>query len=33
MKREYPYLNDADFLLSIDTQHLQKEYIKITLLD
>ena len=31
--KKYPYLNDADFIKEIDTQHLQKQYIKITLLD
>ncbi len=31
--KKYPYLNDANFIKLIDTQHLQKQYIKIILLD
>jgi len=31
--RQYPYLSDNEFLLEIDTQHLQKQYIKLVLLD
>ena len=32
-KKTYPYLNDETFLQEIDTQHLQNQYIKLTLLD
>lgn len=32
-RKTYPYLNDADFLIKIDTQHLQNYHIKLTLLD
>ena len=32
-RKNYSYLNDADFIKNIDTQHLQKQYVKITLLD
>lgn len=33
MKKSYPYLNDSDFLYLIDTQHLQNQFVKLTLLD
>ena len=32
-RKVYPYLNNARFLKLVDTQHLQNQYIKITLLD
>jgi len=33
MRKNYPYLKDEDFLYLIDTQKLQKQFIKLTLLD
>lgn len=33
MKRNYPYLKDKDFLVLADTQRIQNQYIKLTLLD
>jgi hypothetical protein len=33
MKKIYPYLNDEDFIYQVDLQHLQKQYVKIILLD
>jgi len=33
MKKIYPYLKDDNFLYEVDLQHLQKQYIKIILLD
>ena len=32
-KKSYPYLNDENFIKDIDFQHLQNQYIKLTLLD
>ena len=32
-RKNYPYLNNEEFLQEIDTQHLQDQYLKITLLD
>lgn len=32
-KKTYPYLNDENFIKTIDTQKLQNQYIKLTLLD
>lgn len=32
-RKSYPYLNDSNFLKLVDTQHLQNQYLKITLLD
>ena len=33
MRKIYPYLNDSDFLYQVDTERLQNQLIKITLLD
>ena len=33
MKKNYPYLKDSNFLIKADTQRLQNQLIKITLLD
>lgn len=33
MRRNYEYLNDKQFLLKIDREHLQEQYAKITLLN
>ena len=33
MRKNYPYLKDADFLYLADTQRLQNQFVKLTLLD
>jgi hypothetical protein len=33
MRKNYPYLNDANFLITADTQKLQNQFIKLTLLN
>ena len=33
MKTIYPYLKDEEFLITVDTQRLQSQYIKLVLLD
>lgn len=33
MRKYYPYLNDTDFVIKVDTERLQDQFIKIILLD
>ena len=33
MLSNYPYLQDSNFLKQMDLQHLQEQYVKITVLD
>ena len=33
MKKNYPYLKDKDFLYKVDTERLQNQLVKITLLN
>lgn len=33
MRKYYPYLNDPDFILKIDTERLQNQFVRIILLD
>lgn len=33
MRKSYPYLNNSDFIKLVDTEKLQNQFVKITLLD